>query len=455
MSSMRERIFPIPLSINWHEGMLLSQHHFQQNDLRNFHILARQIRLLVSNHYGVCHLRTDNVALTDGIYRIEEIEAVFPDGLIFSFFPNKIKNLKPLGINISNKIEDKSADIVIFLAIAESLENVSPIIGNPPRFYSIEGEEVQDENISDNSVKIPRLFPNAFLHIGNTLPEFCIGFPLQKIVIVDGVYKIKNWTPPCFFIERHFPLWKKCSNLAISIREKATFLAEKLKNLTSESSLSDTEKMLCQLVQILPGFEALVYSNEIRPYELYQKLADVLGAMSALIPTDIVPVMQPYNHNDIDDCLYPVISLIEHYLSTIERGFSIIPFKKKERFFYHYLSLDEINSCKNGKIYVGLRGDKETNLSDIELWMNNSVIVSDFAVENVRIKRIKGTKRSLLPFEIVSKILPGRGIVMFEIEIDKSFIKGEQNIHIFNPGNYSGLQPTEIIFYLPRNKGGR
>ncbi|MDR0630540.1 MAG: type VI secretion system baseplate subunit TssK, partial [Holosporales bacterium] len=85
--------FPIPLNINWHEGMLLSQHHFQQNDLRNFHVLTSQIRLLSANHFGVRHLRTDKVALSDGLYRINELELVFPDGLIFSFFPNKHKEL--------------------------------------------------------------------------------------------------------------------------------------------------------------------------------------------------------------------------------------------------------------------------------------------------------------------------------------------------------------------------
>ena len=448
--SKYEKIFPIPLNINWHEGMLLSQHHFQQNDLRNFHVLAHQIRLLSSNHYGVCHLRTDNVALTDGIYRIEEIEAVFPDGLILSFFPNKVQNLKPLEISLKNQNIDE--DITIYLVIAESIEGISPITGNPARFYSIEGDEVQDENISENSIKIPRLFPNAFLHIGNSVPEFCIGFPLQKIVSVDGVFKIKNWTPPCFFIERHFPLWKQCANLAISIREKATYLAEKTKNATNESIANDSWNILGKLVQILPGIEALVYSNEIRPYELYQELAEVLGSVSTIIPTDIIPIMQPYDHSNIDSCLYPIIKLIEHYLNSVERGFSLIYFKKKEKFFYHYLSLNEMASVVDQKLYVGLKRTKTHDTGEIESWMKNAVIVSDFSVENVRLKRTKGADRRILPPEVVSKILPGNGVTLFEIDINSSFIKPEQNIHIFNPGNI-GAQPEEIILYLPRTGG--
>jgi hypothetical protein len=54
--------------------------------------------------------------------------------------------------------------------------------------------------------------------------------------------------------------------------------------------------------------------------------------------------------------------------------------------------------------------------------------------------------------EDVARILPGAGITLFEIDIDSSFIKGEQNIHIFNPGNNSKVRPINVILYLPREK---
>ena len=447
MASGNKKISPIPLNINWHEGMLLSQHHFQQNDLRNFRVLASQLKLLSSNHFGVRHLRTDAVALSEGTYRIREIEAVFPDGLILSYFPSK-NFLKPLEVNLQATMNGIN-ECTIYLAIAESSDDISPILGTPARYYSIDGDLVSDENIKENEIRIPRLFPNAFLYAGESIPELCIGFPLCKIIRLDGVFHIKNWTPPCFFIERHFPLWERCEKLAISIREKAVYLSEKMKHSASESSAFDSKRILEQIITIMPGLEALVYSNEIRPYELYQELSEVLGAVSVLIPTDIIPVMQPYNHNDIDSCLYKVIDLIEHYLSSIERGFATSAFKKKERFFYRYMSVDDIISYSSGKIYIGIRADN-SSISEVELWMNEAIIVSDFALEKVRNKRIKGCKRNLLSQDIVSRILPGIGIVLFEIEIDKNFIKAEENLHIFNPGNKTATQPSEITLYIPR-----
>ncbi|MDR0942595.1 MAG: type VI secretion system baseplate subunit TssK, partial [Holosporales bacterium] len=447
------KVLPIPLSINWHEGMLLSQHHFQQTDLRTFRVLASQIRLLSSNHYGVRRLRTDTVALTEGIYRIREIEAVFPDGLIFSFFPEKNAGLKPLSLDLASLMPNDVNETTVQLTIAESSDDVSPILGNPPRFYSIEGEIVQDENIKENEIKIPRLFPNAFLYVGDSLPEFCIGFPLCKIIRTDGVYHVKNWTPPCFFIERHFPLWKMCEKLTVSIREKAVYLAEKLKNLSSSNVSRETLTMLNQIVSILPGLEALVYSNEIRPYELYKELAQVLGSVSVLIPTDIIPAMEPYDHCNIDGCAYPIINLIKRYISTIERGFSIIPFNKKERFFYRYMNLDELEKANDGKLYIGIKTEKSLDISEIDLWMKNAVIVSDFAIDDVRTKRTKGAARVAAEQELIAQMLPGVGVTLFEIDIDDKFIKGEQNLHIFNPGA-SKIQPSEIILYLPRKSSG-
>lgn len=443
-------MFPIPLGVNWHEGMLLSQQHFQQMDMRNFQTLAHQLRLLSSHHYGVCFLRIDNVALPDGLYRINEIEAVFPDGFILNYAMNSVKGLTPLEINVAPKMESGLTEVTVFLCLAEVQEGVSPILGNPARFYTIESEQIADMNIPDNSIKVPLLFPNAFLHIGDTLPEACTGFPLCKIIRRDGVFHVKNWTPPCFFIEKHFPMWRRCSKLAMDIREKATFLSEKLKNEVNKTVYTDTANMLNQFLQILPNLESLVYSSHMRPYDLYLELSEVLGAVSVLIPTDMIPVMAPYNHNDIDKSIYTIVSLIEHYISAVERGFSILPFNKKDRFFYHYISKNDLDGGQDGKLYVGLKSKQVYSYSGVEKWMNDAVIVSDSFINAVRTNRVKGAARSIIKEEVISQIMPGNGVMLFEVDINKEFIKPNENLHIFNPGDTPDTRPSDVLMYLPR-----
>lgn len=448
MTKSPDKLFPIPLGINWHEGMLISQQHFQQTDLRTFHLLTHQVRLLSSHHYGVCHLRIDKVALPDGVYKVNEIEAVLPDGLILNYVRGTDDNIKSIEINIKENMGDGETECTIYLVIAVSSPGSSPLLGSPPRFYSIEGEYIEDDNISNNKIKIPRLVPNVFLHIGKILPEFCTGFPLGKIIKIDGVYQIKNWTPSCFFIEKHFPLWEKSAKLAIDIREKATFLSEKLRNEITSGISTDTRRFLEQLLEILPSFEALVYSNHIRTYELYQELARVLGAVTVFQPLDIVPIMKPYDHDDIDGCIYPLINLIDHYLLIIERGFSINTFNLKERFFYRFLPKNE--NFINNKIYIGIKGKKRNSSAALEAWVNEAIIVSDFAINSSRVKRVKGAPRAIADERIVSQILPGAGIMLFEINFDPDFIGLDQNMHIFNPGDNIENRPIEILMYTPK-----
>ncbi|MDR0552895.1 MAG: type VI secretion system baseplate subunit TssK [Holosporales bacterium] len=450
---------PIPLDINWHEGMLLSQHHFQQNDLRNAQILANQIKLLSSFHFGVRHLRFDQVTLADGLYKIYEMEAVFPDGLIFSYFPGETHNdLRPLEIDAKSVMKDDENEITVYIVIAESQDGTSPILSNPARYYSVDGTYIKDDNILDNEVKIPRLFPAAFLN-AREIPDFCVGFPLTKIIRLDGVYQVKNWTPPCFFIAKTFPMWNRALKLTLSIREKATFLSDKLKNQTgSANAVTGTEQILKQLLMVLPKLEALVYSDQIRPYDLYEELAYVLGMVSVIRPTEMIPVMHPYNHYDIDASIYQIVSLIEHYIATIDKGFTTIVTNKKDRFFFHKITEKDIDLCKkyNKKIYIGVKGVNRTAYHDTEIWMNNAIIVSDFAIEDVRERRVKGAKRTVASEDMISKIMPGSGVMLFEVTINSEYIRSDQNLHIFNPGDTSETRPLEIMLYIPNeSKGGK
>ena len=447
MNDKLKDLFNIPLQIDWHEGMLLSQHHFQQNDLRFESLVTHQVRLLSQYHYGVFHLRLDNTVLTDGVYRIVEIEAVLPDGLIFSYDANNELKLAPIEINIAEHMAEDDVDATVYLCINESDIQKSPMSGQHPRFYAVDGEQVSDYNHEDNKIKIPRLFPNVFLSINKT-PELCSSFPLARIQRVSGVYSIKNWTPPCFFIRKHFPLWERCRKLTNTIREKAVFLAEKIKR---QNLFIGSEQMLKQLLFVLPGLEALVYSDFIRPYDLYKELAKVLGAVSVLRVGEVPPSMHAYNHSDIDGTVYPIVTLIEHYLSTIERGFSIITMQKKERFFYYFLSSTDISRCKENVIYAGVRCNNE-NYKYIENWMDSAVIVSDFAIEKVRERRTNGAKRCIADSSAQAKILPGMNVMLFEIYLDEKCIKGEQNFHIFNPGDNEMIRPVEITLYIPSEK---
>ncbi|MBR1944009.1 MAG: type VI secretion system baseplate subunit TssK [Alphaproteobacteria bacterium] len=433
----------IPLNINWHEGMLLSQHHFQQNDSRIFHTISFQMDSISHNNYGIKHIEHDKNALNNGIYRIEELEAIFPDGLIITYYPKLQKGLKPIEININNCIINNNS-ILIYLAIAKSLHNISPIIGEYTRFYEIETESVKDNNLDTNEISIPRLFPNAFLYSGEALPEFCIGFPICLINANNSIYSVSDWTYPCLYIEANSKLHNLCVELVKLLRDK----------LTINDTNTEIQRILFNIKLIMPTLEAMLYSNNLKPYDLYIELTRILGAVSIVKPDKILPSIIPYNHDDIDSCIYPLIKLINEYISYIDKDYIILHFNKKDRFFYKYLTIGDIENIKNNKnkIYIGIKGEKLTTINDIEIWLKEAIIVSDFALDQVRTKRIQGASRNILDKNMAVKLIPSSGTVLFEIDLDNRYIREEQNLHIFNPGNSSDFTPSDIVLYLPKNE---
>ena len=74
----------LPEAIQWSEGMLLRPHHFQQATLRQESLLYYHAALIAPFHWGVRHLKIDEVLLVDGGFRVLELEAVMPDGLVVS-----------------------------------------------------------------------------------------------------------------------------------------------------------------------------------------------------------------------------------------------------------------------------------------------------------------------------------------------------------------------------------
>ena len=75
----------VPPAIQWHEGMLLAPQHFQTLGRRQELLLHYHASAVSPFHWGLTHLEIDRVVLMDGVFRIVELEAVMPDGMLVSW----------------------------------------------------------------------------------------------------------------------------------------------------------------------------------------------------------------------------------------------------------------------------------------------------------------------------------------------------------------------------------
>jgi outer membrane protein len=81
---------PLP-HIQWHEGMLLSPQHFQQESARADTLVAWQSLSANALAWGVKHFDIDESLLANGLLRVNSLEAVFPDGTPFDIEKPEIK----------------------------------------------------------------------------------------------------------------------------------------------------------------------------------------------------------------------------------------------------------------------------------------------------------------------------------------------------------------------------
>jgi len=431
--------------IHWHEGMMLTPQHFQQMELRHHQHLAHQLQLLSNHHWGVHIMYVDPIALTDGVIRISELEVVMPDGLIINY-RSDMTTVPPLELDIrSFKPASAREEVTIFLSMPERTAARSPISGDFPRFVSIDGDPIKDENIPDNVVAIPRLFPRLILSIGDKPPALCKGFPILKVSF-DESYARAPFVPPCFYITHETHLWKQCAELAQRIREKAIYLSERWQNQIGTAMMVETEMLLRPLIAALPALETILNAPATNPYTLFQKICDTAGHLAALRLAQLPPILPGYDHNDILGCFAPLLDLLNTYLSTIEQSYAVLPFQQRERLFYLRFHRNYLNNT----FLIGMRTPAGMTESQLEEWLMDAVICSDFAIEITRNHRITGAKRVLLSGAAISDLMPGRGMLIAEVTFDSEFIVAEQNLNIFNPSDTVDRRPVEIVAYIQK-----
>lgn len=438
-SSKFTSIVPI---IQWYEGMMLSPHHFQQMEIRNHQMLVHQVKLLSSCHWGIRHLRWDILNLTEGLVRILELDGVLQDGTVINFH-GAMADEHPLEFDLRPfKADWPSEGMMIMLCLKGRQEGISPLMGDQPRFVSIDGPAVMDENVGGATVTIPRLYPNIFLHAGNTPPPNTYAFPIMQIAWQDGVFSATPYTPPSFFLERDGFLWNKCAKLAQTMREKAGFLCDRWQNQVGTPLAFETEALLRPLMTVLPVFELALASHSMHPYALYQQLAQIVGTLSTLKMDQPPPIVPVYQHNDINSCYLELLSILDSYLQCIELRFAVLPFAHKERLFS--IRLHPPYSV-NQRIYVGLKMRGTT--SEVEEWIRTCVVASGSHMEEAQKLRVTGVKRHILAGEELYTLMPGRGVIAFALELPDPFLGLQETLHVFHPGE--GVQPTELMLFVP------
>lgn len=433
--------------IQWHEGMFLSPQHFQQLQRRFEGLLAEHLLLHHTYFWGVAELKFDHLTLPDGILRINTLKAIMPDGLLVNY-PAEGGD-KPLQVDLTPyKAQAMQAPIRIYLCVPELNDNLSPVVGEWPRYNSVDGPQASDENLQDNVIAIPRLIPKLSLQVSDTYPARFVSFPIAEAIYQDEAFILKSFCPPMLRITPNDSFHIRASTIAQKLREKSQFLSEKWQKQIGTTLLNETASQLRPLINILPRMEAFLRGQSFHPHSLYNFLSDVLGDLAGMRLAQVPPLVPAYQHDNPNDSILVLFDLIESYIDSVEQSVIVIPFTRTDRLFH--LKIHE--SYLTQEILVGLRAP--ANMSEDQLfdWMKDAVIACDSMVESARVRRVIGAHRQLLDQEEMADFLTGRGTLVFKLETPSDFVKAGESLNIFNVADDDNRRPLTVVLYLKKQR---
>ncbi len=438
----------LPDAIQWHEGMLLAPQHFQQMTIRNDDLLQYHITAATPFHWGIQSLTIDTVLLIEGTFRVLEVEAVMPDGLVVYHTPATEDNLE---VDLTPYTDEMSQKPVsIYLVVPAKKEGEVSARGTLARYNSVEGRPVIDENTGESELSIPRLVPRLSLLITDTPPQKYAALPLARVSYKNETYSMTDYLAPCLTVSLKSPVGRMCSAVSRRLREKAVFLAERISSpaaaLRGPMSL-ETKLLIHAMVSGLPEFEALLSTGRAHPYTLYLSLCTILGNLSALGTGLVPPVLAPYNQDDLfanfDETRAYIFRVIDE---GILESHTAIPFDFENGVF----SLRLIRAWTTPTIVLGVRGRTAMPEEDVMAWFNESLISSDINVESLKEKRIRGADREKIDGD--EELVPTQNVTLYSVRTTAEFISPDKKLQVFNtsdPMNKRG--PAEIILYV-RNK---
>ncbi len=446
----------LPAAIQWHEGMLLAPQHFQQMSVRHEELLHYHLMMTAPFHWGIRKLRLDQVSLVDGTFRVQELEAVMPDGLIVCYPAHDDKtletDLRPY------EQEMKERPITIHLAVPASKIGSTLIKGSLDRFDSVEGAPVADEN-TGAELSIPRLMPRLSLQItteDEAPPQKYSTLPLAKIRYKDENLAQTDFIPPLLSVSRDSAIGATCAAVARKLREKAMFLSERM-NASSSGvrgpMILETKLLIRSLVSSLPHFEAILKTGKSHPYPLYLSLCLIVGDMASLGAGLVPPDLPAYDHNAPGSVFERVSAFIFRMIEEgILESHTAVPFDFENGMF----SLRVKENWMSRKLVIGVRGKPGSTEENVREWIETSLIGSATQIQSMQDRRILGAERSKIEGD--GELVPARGVLLFSVrakpdnETEEQFIDQDEVLQIFSSSDSMRQgSPSEIMLYV-RNR---
>jgi type VI secretion system protein ImpJ len=427
--------------------MLLAPQHFQQMSLRYDALLHYHTMMVAPFSWGVIRLKYDPVLLVNGTFRILELEARMPDGLVVHHATED----GDLDVDLTEFADAMKQRPHTVHLVVPAHRVTTAVNGELPRYDSVTGEPIVDINTGEGELYIPRLRPRLSLVVADNPPSKFVSFPLARVIFERDMYVLTDFIAPLLSVQQQDPLGDICAQIARRLREKARYLFDEVRTRYFElgsSGVLENNAKIQSLVEPLPMLEASLYTGVSHPYLLYLSLCMVVGHVAALDSKSMIPpVLPPYDHND----LRLTFARVKDYIfKTIEEGIweshFVIPFTLQNNVFS--LLMEEA-WMKGTSLMIGVGGAESATEREVQAWVQGALIGSESKMQSLRERRILGAARESMTDE--NTLVAARELMLFSIDMERDYIVDGEQLQILNL-NGKGNPVAKIVLLVPKER---
>ena len=439
---MRENIPNLPLSVLWHEGMLMSPQHFQMNDkyvmkLANFRSFA--VNQLA---WGVVDFSIDEIALMSGSLVLKGCKVIFHDGTCFDLGADS-------GLDLSLNLNDylqalESGPVRVNIQLPS--ETAPGLKTETKQFVRSGVVDIVDDNAEGRSVSVTIKRPNVRLVLNDGVSRRYSEISILEIALIDGIFQVTDFHPPSVSLIEGSKLSTYLKDLCVKLREKCIIVSEQGKsavssgNLERQQALAHRFNMLCQA---LPNIECLCSDYRAHPHDVFKALTALCGSISGLNNFIVPPSGALYSHLDITKVFMPFLDFANKTLTKITNTYHLIDFEKLESSFELDLKVAEEDSW----IYLVLEQPAGVSASETWAWLQECLIANVQIVEELKKRRTLGVARKLLQGQEVIDFEVGERVVIVGLKLEADLLGSRDRLGIRSPNPSSISTPKAISLY--------
>lgn len=320
----------------WTEGLLLSQHHLQQQDRYHEDLLRTCLRAVTHYGWGILDLRVDESGFAAGQFKLQRLRAIWPDGTVVACGEGTDVAVPP-----PRALPADVLRVEVFLGLAHDVDGAGIVGGAEEatvRRYVRATRPVVDVNTGGAAQEIEWARPNLRVFFNDERRD---GFACLCVAIIlrqeNGTFAIQDtYVPPTLNLRAAPFLETGLRRVLTSVMARQQQLAgERRQRQSGAVDFHATEVrkfwLLHTLNGVIPRLNHLLETPDTHPEEAYCALAELAGELcSFAAEADPATVVPKFSFLDLGDVFERLFATVLRLLpGGIERAFVEIGLERR------------------------------------------------------------------------------------------------------------------------------